>query len=117
MSAERSRAERADPLLGVLDPLSGDAKLPRSACLAGARPAPSPASTETIPRKRYTRMSGAKSIDAGTRATLARIGTSQTVKSNPVTPPTSPSERLSVMSCRTMRPRLAPSASRTPISR
>ena len=58
-----------------------------------------------------------KSIEAGTRAVVARIGTSQTVKSRPVTPPTTPSDRLSVMSCRTMRPRLAPSASRTPISR
>ena len=53
----------------------------------------------------------------GTRATLARTGISQIVNSRPVAPPTRPSERLSVSSWRPIRPRAAPSASRTPISR
>ena len=44
--------ERADAPVCALEPFSGDAKLSRIACLAGASPAPSPASTEMAARNR-----------------------------------------------------------------
>ena len=75
-----------------------------------------PAAIETAIRKPSTLRSGATSSVAGAPATRVSTGSSQSVIISPAAPPSSPSDRLSVSSCRTTRARDAPSAIRTPSS-
>src|SRR5436190_628630 len=87
-------------------------------CSAGARPKPIPARSETMAQYPSTTAFGVKLRligGPGIHATHSR-GSAITTPSAAM-PATAESRKLSVRSCRTSRPRLAPSASRTPISR
>ena len=98
-------------------PLSGVRRSALRPCQAGARPAPTPVSSVTTPRNRKTLRSGARSVPAGASIMVPIVGSAQYANSRPTAAEIAPSARLSVTSCRTRRPRLAPSAARTPISR
>ena len=98
---------------------SEPARSVREARSAGKMPKRSPVATESAAVYASTRPSSSKVIQYGT--STPRVETSQcshqVPTSTPAAPPASAISTLSVSSCRTMRPRPAPSAARTAISR
>ena len=89
-----------------------------AACQAGAMPNSSPVTIVSANANSSTvasmRTSGTGRRFAGITASIA--STAHSAASNPAAPPIDDSTRLSTSSCRSSRPRLAPSAVRTAIS-
>ncbi len=89
-------------------------------CIAGASPKTMPVARQIAAKYPNTARSRSKTIQYGfpTPATAASNSRTPTeVSPNPSRPPRQASMTLSMSSCRTIRPRLAPSAVRTAISR
>ena len=119
-NAFRTRPLRRPPPIVPASSLSVETSSGFDACNAGARPNTTPVIRETASVKTNTRQSIVRLSQTG----RPRSGTNETsvpavhnAKSRPHAPPSSASIKLSVNNCRTKRRRLAPSASRIPISR
>ncbi len=116
----RSRRERRSPP-GVSEFFSPGTSPGRDAWRAGATPNRTPVRDESSSENSSTRRSIEKSTLSGSApgggAPAAKAWSAPHATATPATPPISDSNTLSVSSCWTMRPRLAPSASRTASSR
>ena len=93
------------------------ARLRRVARNAGARPNRSPVSRVTPAENASTFQLGEKCRSELRMLALAMAETPHHAHSTPTAPPAADSARLSTRSCRISRPRVAPMASRTAISR
>ena len=117
-NARRIRRVAAPPET-LRPPLSPGRKSRRRVIIAGARPTRIPARREMASAQPSTRRSRLISFRrarlAGPKARTTRIPADASPV--PIRPETAASRTLSVSSCRTIRPALAPSATRTAISR
>ncbi len=115
----RRRVRLPPPAVPRPPSLSADATLVNDCWRAGARPTRRPvirvSTAAAAKTAASTRTSFSRGASAGARATSA--STPHMPSSRPATPPAAAMTRLSVASCRTIRPRLAPSAMRVASSR
>ncbi len=121
-TASPSRSDHRRPAVLFVDrsPFKSETRLGRVARSAGASPATTPARVATTSVKSRTRVSTSiarPTLTGSGNGTDATTRISQAARPIPAMPPSVETTRLSVSNCRIKRPRLAPIARRTPISR
>ena len=120
-SASRRTQRRPPARATATAPFRSRTTFGRVAPSAGTRPAatPAPAANAAVNRKARASRRNSKVIENGPMGSsaAATVRSRLHARARPAPAPRHDRTRLSVNNCRTRRPRLAPTASRTPISR